>query len=146
MGAMAESFVAYAQPLIDGTDGSPEQLQRALQLGQLFWNFALLPQEELDDSIAKLQTELKMNDEDARMFRIDMVEPMMQRHRKMYPLLHARRSTSGAADHESTASGIPLLGQRQAPKPPEMYPGTERYAPCPCNSGRKYKFCCGKSR
>jgi uncharacterized protein YecA (UPF0149 family) len=25
------------------------------------------------------------------------------------------------------------------------YPGTGRYDPCPCNSGEKYKFCCGKS-
>ncbi|MCY2967008.1 MAG: SEC-C metal-binding domain-containing protein [Planctomycetota bacterium] len=24
----------------------------------------------------------------------------------------------------------------------EKYPGTAPYAPCPCNSGKKYKFCC----
>jgi hypothetical protein len=26
----------------------------------------------------------------------------------------------------------------------EEYPGTPRNAPCPCNSGKKYKRCCGK--
>ncbi|WP_083842894.1 SEC-C metal-binding domain-containing protein [Schlesneria paludicola] len=28
----------------------------------------------------------------------------------------------------------------------ETYPGTEPYAPCPCQSGRKYKFCCNSRR
>ncbi len=30
MGAIAEAFAAFAQPLIDQTDGSPEQVEKAL--------------------------------------------------------------------------------------------------------------------
>lgn len=134
MGAMAESIVAYTQPLIDGTDGSHEEMERALGLGQLCWNLALLPEDKREASIAKLKSGLHMDDEECRLFRLDIIDPMIQRHREMFPRLHARRANPGFADFES------------APKTAEAYPGTDRYAPCPCNSGRKYKFCCGKSR
>ncbi|MGQ0593810.1 MAG: SEC-C metal-binding domain-containing protein [Gammaproteobacteria bacterium] len=26
----------------------------------------------------------------------------------------------------------------------EKFPGAGRNAPCPCNSGREYKLCCGR--
>jgi hypothetical protein len=43
MGALAEALVAYAQPLIDQTDGSLEQLNKAFAISQLCYNLALLP-------------------------------------------------------------------------------------------------------
>ena len=48
MGAMAESFVAYAQPLLDQTDGSEEQLNKAFAITQLCFNLALLPDDQRD--------------------------------------------------------------------------------------------------
>jgi hypothetical protein len=45
MGALADSITAYAQPLLDGTDGSIEDLNRALALGQVCWNLAIMPEE-----------------------------------------------------------------------------------------------------
>jgi hypothetical protein len=44
MGAIAESITAYAQPLLDETDGSIEQMNHALALGQICWNLALMPE------------------------------------------------------------------------------------------------------
>ena len=38
MGAIADAFVAYAQPLIDQTDGSEEQLSQAFAMSQLCYN------------------------------------------------------------------------------------------------------------
>jgi hypothetical protein len=35
MGAIAEALVAYAQPLMDQTDGSEEQLNKAFALTQV---------------------------------------------------------------------------------------------------------------
>jgi len=35
MGSFADALSRFAQPLIDDTDGSPEQLQQALKLSQL---------------------------------------------------------------------------------------------------------------
>ena len=46
MGAIAEAFVAYAQPLIDQTDGSLEQMNKAFAISQLCYNLALLPDDE----------------------------------------------------------------------------------------------------
>jgi preprotein translocase subunit SecA len=34
-------------------------------------------------------------------------------------------------DHATTAA------------PAKTKPKVDRYAPCPCGSGKKYKFCCG---
>ena len=45
MGAIAEGFVAYAQPLLDQTDGSEEQLNKAFAISQLCYNLALLPED-----------------------------------------------------------------------------------------------------
>jgi hypothetical protein len=49
MVAIGDAFAAFAQPLIDQTDGSPEDLQKALSLSQLCYNTALLPPPFGDD-------------------------------------------------------------------------------------------------
>ena len=43
MGAIADGFAAFAQPLIDQTDGSMEQLNKALAIAQLCFNLASCP-------------------------------------------------------------------------------------------------------
>jgi hypothetical protein len=140
MGAIAEGFVAFAQPLIDQTDGSQEQLNKALAIGQLCFNLALFPEDKRDTALGEMRTSLQMNDEEFDEFRNSIVTPMIQRHQQMFPQMHRRVSTS------------PWLSGPLAPAQPSMaasaetYPGTDRYAPCPCNSGQKYKFCCGKKR
>ena len=48
MGAIAEGIVAYAQPLLDQTDGSEEQLNKAFTISQLCYNLALLPEDSRD--------------------------------------------------------------------------------------------------
>jgi len=140
MGAIAEAMSRFAQPLIDASDGSPEQLQRALMLSQLCWNLALLPEENRDESLATMQPALKMDDEEFHEFKRDVVMPMIQRHQKMFPAL--RRLTPMTPSQSATARPI------QPPAPRirivKKYPGTGRNEPCPCGSGRKYKVCCGR--
>ena len=51
MGAIAEAFVAYAQPLLDQTDGSHEELNKAFAMSQLCYNLALLPEDRRDEAI-----------------------------------------------------------------------------------------------
>ena len=58
-------------------------------------------------------------------------------HCEMFPLLHQQRPMQQAG---GGASRQPLASPAGRA---EKFPGTDRYAPCPCNSGRKYKFCCG---
>ena len=131
MGAIAERFVAYAQPLIDETDGSPEQLKKALSISQMCFTLAQLPDDKQQSFLNDARQELGMDDQQFDELRQSVIEPMLRRHKQMFPLMHRRASTGQSFDE---------LGAKAV----EKYPGTDRYAPCPCNSGKKYKFCCGK--
>jgi hypothetical protein len=81
-----------------------------------------------------------MGDEEFEEFRSSVVIPMIRRHQDMFPLMH-RRSSSALFESVS-----PPRAQPKGATSTEAYPGTDRYAPCPCNSGQKYKFCCGMKR
>jgi hypothetical protein len=137
MGAIAEGFVAYAQPLLDQTDGSVEQMNKAFAISQLCFNLALSPADTRDATLSEMRGVLKMDDEEFDAFRRSIVVPMIQRHEEMFPLMHRRRSTEPGRSAPSLGA-YASKGARG-----EKYPGTDRYAPCPCNSGEKYKFCCG---
>jgi len=91
MGAMADSVVGYAQVLIDQTDGSREQVQKALTLATVCWNLAILPEAEHDEFLAEMRETLQMEDEKFRAFRTDVIEPMIRRHRAMFPGLDPAR-------------------------------------------------------
>jgi hypothetical protein len=137
MGAIADAIVAYAQPLINQTDGSHEQLDKALAITQLCYNLAILPDDARDSALSKLQSSLQMDDKEFDEFRSSVVIPMIQRHHEMFPRMHQRVSTF------PWQSGPSLGAQPRKGAPGDAYPGTDRYAACPCNSGQKYKFCCG---
>ena len=140
MGAIAEAFVAFAQPLLDQTDGSQEQMKKAFTISQLCYNLALLPEDRRDQRLSEMQPTFQMDDEEFDEFRRSIVVPMIQRHHEMFPLMHRRVST------EPSQSGPSLPPHPKMAASGEKYPGTDRYAPCPCNSGEKYKFCCGVKR
>jgi preprotein translocase subunit SecA len=135
MGILAESLSAYAQPLLDATDGSLEQVNRALALAQVCWNLALLPEEARNEALRELEPSLKREAGEIEAFRRTVVVPMIRRHEEMFRRIHEPASTGGfnrnvrAATPSSTTP--PVSG--------EKYPGTGRNAPCPCNSGKKYK-------
>lgn len=57
-------MAAYVQPLLDDADGSPDQMNQALQFGVLFWNLALLPEEERDSALSEMRPGLKMEDDE----------------------------------------------------------------------------------
>ncbi len=141
MGAIAEAIVAYVQPLIDQTDGSEEQLNKALAIGQVCYNLALFPEDQRDEAIGEMQSSLKMDDEEFAAFRRSIVDPMIQRHHEMFPRMHQRVSSG-----PPPTQGFSSVGPQPKTAAAEAYPGTDRYAPCPCGSGEKYKFCCGKKR
>ena len=130
MGAIADAFVTYAQPLIDETNGSESAMNRAMAVAQMCWNFALMPEDRRETAIDEMKPTLKMTDEEFAEFRQKVILPMIRRHREMFPGLHG---------HSKQISD--MFGA--VPSPAKKHPGTGRNAPCPCGSGRKYKFCCG---
>jgi len=113
-------------------------MQKAMTLARVCWNLALEPEKERDEEIAEMQPSFGMNDEEFEDFRLSIILPMIRRHQEIFPHM----PQFGSANHSS------------APPEPRAYaaaslrtkkhPGTRRNAPCPCNSGKKYKRCCGK--
>lgn len=147
MGAIAEAMVNFARPLIDATDGSEEQLNRAMMLSQLCWNLSLMPEDRREESLANMQPSLHMDDTEFEDFRQTVVLPMIRRHEEMFPRLHGRQMESLGlfeSDFDQDPKPVPRI---LPPKTPVRgkYPGTGRYDPCPCGSGEKYKFCCERS-
>jgi hypothetical protein len=137
MGAIGEAITAYAQPLLDDTDGSIEQINKALSLGQICWNLAIMPGELREEALIEMRQTLKMEAGEFEVFQRDFVLPMIRRHEEMFPQMH-RPGSKWA----STGTSAPPF-HATPPVSREKYPGTGRNAPCPCNSGKKYKKCCG---
>jgi uncharacterized protein YecA (UPF0149 family) len=130
MGAIADAIADYAQPLFDQTDGSLEEMNRAMSIAQMCWNFSLLPEDRRDAAIDEMKPALKMTDEEFAEFRQHLILPMIRRHCEMFPGLHARSKPA------ANQAGI-------APGPMKKHSGSTRNARCSCGSGRKYKQCCG---
>lgn len=144
MGALAEALVAYAQPLLKDTDGSQEEMQKALDIAMLVYNLALLPNDKREEVLGKMRSDSGMSDQEFAEYQRELIDPMIRRHEKMFPHLHKRTFPDAMTARPSMSA--PGLAQAQ-PAPArsgDPYPGTDRYAPCPCGSGEKYKFCCGK--
>ncbi len=137
MGAIAEAIASYAQPLIDQTDGSIEQLKKAFAIAQVCFNIALLDDQGREKSIGEMRPSLGMDAAEFAEFRRSIIDPMIRRHEEMFPLMHQR----------TTAKPLPSgRSPRVSAKPAvsgDKNRGIDRYAPCPCRSGEKYKFCCG---
>jgi SEC-C motif len=139
MGAIADAIVAFAQPLLDQTDGSVEQMNKAFQLSQLCYNLALVPKDSREASIGELRQSLEMDDAEFDAFRSEILVPMIQRHEAMFPMMHR----PGSRGLDLLHFGHSPPAQPRMPEVTPTNPKPDRYAPCPCNSGRKYKFCCG---
>jgi hypothetical protein len=77
MGAIAEGFVAYTQPLLDQTDGSEEELNKAFKISQLCFNLALLPEDERETTLGEMRTALQMTDEEFDAFKSSVIAPMI---------------------------------------------------------------------
>ena len=140
MGVIADGLVAYARPLIDQTDGSIEQMNKAFAMATLCYNLALAPEDGRAKSIKELQQKFAMNDEELEDFRQSIVVPMIRRHEEMFPIMHQRVSRDA-----SKSVRLPHVPERPVLTAKERKL-IEPYSPCPCNSGKKFRFCCGQPR
>lgn len=138
MGAIADAIAAYAQPLIDSTDGSIEQVNKALGISQACWNLAILPEEQRSAALEEFRRCFQMDESDFVDFQRSIVAPMIRRHEQMFSRLHQR----GALEPPHWEPELPRTAKWKMSQETPAEPG--RYDPCPCNSGKKYKFCCGR--
>lgn len=146
MGALGDAIGAYIQPLIDETDGSPEEVQKALSLGLLCYNTALLPVDKREEMSAEMQSSLGMDDDEFDDFRRSVLEPMISRHEQMFPLLHERRRAPASVGGPTSWLEPRVGASEPRAAQPEKKSTLDRYAPCPCGSGKKFKFCCGATK
>lgn len=139
MGAIADAIVAFTQPLIGDTDGSVEELNEALTLGQLCWNLAVTPEDQRQNVLDGMRSSFPLGEMEFDDFYRSLVMPMIRRHEAMFPRLHGLEAVP------PPHGGLPPATPRTSAPEPQT-PPVGRYEPCPCNSGKKYKFCCGGKR
>lgn len=139
MGAIADTIMKYAQPLLDATDGSPQQLQNALTLSQLCWNMALMSEADRNLFLDNMPPIPNMAPADLENFKRTIVGPMIQRHQEMFAGMN--RQVPMAPPRSAPVYETPTPAAR---RPVKKYAGTGRNEPCPCGGGKKYKFCCGR--
>jgi hypothetical protein len=81
----AAQLMRFVQPLLDGCDDDA-QLEKALNLGTVFWTLALGEDDEREELLARMQSTLP-NERDAVEFRA-IANDMVKRHKAMFPAMH----------------------------------------------------------
>ena len=100
----ADAMVAYAQPLLDATDGSEEQLQKAMTIAMACWNAALTPDEGRDSFFEVIRESLGMTPEEFAALRRETLDPLVLRHHEMFPELRERaRLAFDSGDEDDSA-------------------------------------------
>jgi hypothetical protein len=82
-GGPAQQMIEFVQPLIDRSDGSKEQIEKALSFGMLFWNIAILPRAERAAAVEEVGRGIAQTDEDREAFR-DLAKVMLARHDELF--------------------------------------------------------------
>ena len=82
----AAQIMRFSQPLIGAAGDDPESVQRAMTLGMIFWNMAIMG-EGAEAMLAGVLKDLALTEEQAAEFRALAVD-MVARHVEMFPELH----------------------------------------------------------
>ncbi len=155
MGAIADAMSAYAQPLLDQTDGSLEQMQMALNIAMACWNIGKFPEDERQPAIDSLAESMGLDEAEREEFQDDVLMPMIRRHDEMFGQVFQRKVPRRSDGESNLGVGLDsdwevglesdLEFGLEAKPPKDQTPKPGRYDPCPCNSGKKYKFCCERA-
>jgi uncharacterized protein YecA (UPF0149 family) len=96
--------------------------------------------------LSDVRCDLAMDDEEFEAFRRSIIVPMIHRYEEMFPRMHGRAPTGTLHRGPSLGrlrSGLSPRSQPSMAAPAKQRASIDRFAPCPCGSGKKYKFCCG---
>jgi uncharacterized protein YecA (UPF0149 family) len=146
MGAIGEALLEYMRPLTDATDGSPEELEKALALGQLCFNLGQMDQDSRSDHLEKLRESMGLSVEEYAEFFVNLILPMMIRHEEMFPRKKMKQTSVLSVDDQPDDRLMTKVDKTPHTSPVRRDRNLDRYAPCTCDSGKKYKFCCGAPR
>jgi hypothetical protein len=85
----AAEVTRFSQPLIEAAGDNPVAVQNAMTLGALLWNVAIA-HDDVDVALAEVMQGMSLRDEDAADLRT-LAARMVERHKQMFPALHAER-------------------------------------------------------
>jgi len=87
----AAGMADFAAPLLDASDGSAEQVQRALDMAMAFWNLAIIEDDaQRTRVLSDIATKLFDTEDERARFR-SLAAEMIERHRTMFPEMHEGR-------------------------------------------------------
>lgn len=119
-----------------------------LDLIEIVYGRAEEPRGELENEVNRLKKTPGIAEEDAvELFNLRVVLAAYDAYeasaaRLGLPVRHLRSSESAGTPHVAVAS-VARFPKAQTAKTPRTRRKIGRNQPCPCNSGRKYKRCCG---
>jgi 3-oxoacyl-(acyl-carrier-protein) synthase len=87
-GRPASKMMRFAAPLLEAVGEDHEGMNRALTLAMAFWNLALCKREQYDELLAHLTGTVAQDEREASAFHA-IAADMVERHRQMFPELHA---------------------------------------------------------
>jgi hypothetical protein len=87
----ASKMMRFAAPLLEAAGEDHGRRNHALMLAMAFWNLALCKREQYDEMLAGLTGTVAQDEREASAFHA-IVADMVERHRQMFPELHALRS------------------------------------------------------
>ena len=79
----------FSQPLIEAAGGEHEKIERAMTFGMVFWNMAVA-EDAGEKMLAMALEHITKTEEEAAGFRA-LAASMVERHKQMFPALHAER-------------------------------------------------------
>jgi hypothetical protein len=88
----AQQMADFAQPLLEATHDM-EGMNKAMSLAMLFWNIAIMGDDELKEQTLTdmMDNAMKLESEDDRREFRALADSMIERHRRMFPELHERQ-------------------------------------------------------
>jgi hypothetical protein len=84
----ASKMMRFAAPLLETAGGDCQRMDLAFTLAMAFWNLALCKGEQYDEMLAGLMRGLVQDEHEVTAFRLLAAE-MVERHRQIFPELHA---------------------------------------------------------
>lgn len=142
MGAITDAMVVYAQPLLEQLDGTPEDVQWALSLATLCFTMAQVSDDVREEMLTEMRKSSDFSDDEFLVFLNDIIYPMIERQREMFPQMNARARSRQAVSVTIGNNYSSSLKDDRADVFESTMPEPRPYAPCSCGSGLKYKFCC----
>lgn len=86
----ASKMMRFAEPLLRAAGGDQWRMNHAFTIAMAFWNLALCQREQYDEMLARLTDTVARDERQASAFHA-MAADMVERHRLMFPELHANR-------------------------------------------------------